>query len=70
MLGRRGGDLSGGQQQRGAAHGGDHAIYPDCREEFAQSLDQAIQLADWHPVSLNRPFVQLSKDYDQEDSNM
>lgn len=44
-----------------AAHGGDHHIYPDCREEFAQAVDQTIQLADWHKVSLYRPFVNLSK---------
>ena len=24
-----------------AAHGGDHAIYPDCREEFAEAMDRA-----------------------------
>lgn len=44
-----------------AAHSGDHAIYPDCREAFAQALDQTIQLADWHVVSLNRPFVDKTK---------
>ena len=44
-----------------AAHGGDHAIYPDCREEFAQALDKTIQLADWHQVSLHRPFVEMTK---------
>lgn len=44
-----------------AAHHGDHAIYPDCREEFAEAMDQAIQLADWHSVRLLRPFVDLSK---------
>ena len=44
-----------------AAHSGDHAIYPDCREEFADALDKAIQLADWQEVYLNRPFVDLTK---------
>jgi len=44
-----------------AAHSGDHAIYPDCREEFATALDQAIRLADWQEIYLNRPFVGLSK---------
>jgi 7-cyano-7-deazaguanine synthase len=44
-----------------AAHSGDHAIYPDCREEFAEAMDRAIQLADWHKVRLQRPFVELSK---------
>lgn len=43
------------------AHGGDHTIYPDCRESFADALDKAIQLADWHPVTLWRPYVLLNK---------
>ncbi|MDQ8202049.1 7-cyano-7-deazaguanine synthase QueC [Pelagicoccus sp. SDUM812003] len=44
-----------------AAHGGDHAIYPDCREEFADALDAAIQLCDWSKVFLYRPFVSSNK---------
>lgn len=44
-----------------AAHAGDHAIYPDCRDEFAQALDAAVRLADWHEVTLHRPFVALDK---------
>lgn len=40
-----------------AAHAGDHAIYPDCRPAFADAMDHAIALADWHPVRLDRPFV-------------
>ena len=44
-----------------AAHAGDHDIYPDCREEFTNALDKAIQLADWHQVSLHRPFVSKTK---------
>lgn len=44
-----------------AAHSGDHAIYPDCRSEFADALDRAIQLADWHTVKLIRPFVGMTK---------
>jgi len=44
-----------------AAHAGDHAIYPDCRPEFAEALDHVAKLADWHQVSLLRPFVQWSK---------
>ena len=44
-----------------AAHAGDHDIYPDCRSEFADALDSAIRLADWHKVSLYRPFVDITK---------
>lgn len=44
-----------------AAHGGDHAIYPDCREEFASALNTAALLADWQQVRIDRPFVRESK---------
>jgi 7-cyano-7-deazaguanine synthase len=44
-----------------AAHAGDHAIYPDCRPEFATALDGALALADWKPVRLERPFIQFTK---------
>lgn len=44
-----------------AAHGGDHAIYPDCRETFVRALDQAIRLADWHEIYLYCPFVKMTK---------
>jgi len=44
-----------------AAHGGDHAIYPDCREEFAEKLDAVVRIADWHAVRLERPFVGMDK---------
>lgn len=44
-----------------AAHAGDHAIYPDCRPEFADALDHAIHLADWRRVALERPFVAMTK---------
>jgi 7-cyano-7-deazaguanine synthase len=44
-----------------AAHAGDHAIYPDCREEFVEPLARALSLADWHPVNLLRPFIAMTK---------
>lgn len=44
-----------------AAHAGDHAIYPDCREEFADALDKTMRLADWQEIYLNRPFVSWTK---------
>ncbi|MCH6257616.1 7-cyano-7-deazaguanine synthase QueC [Puniceicoccaceae bacterium K14] len=43
------------------AHSGDHAVYPDCREPFAESLDKTIQQCDWHPIRLYRPLVNMSK---------
>ncbi len=44
-----------------AAHAGDHAIYPDCREEFVRPLADALWNADWHQVTLERPFVLMTK---------
>jgi 7-cyano-7-deazaguanine synthase len=44
-----------------AAHGGDHAIYPDCRPEFVDALNQALKLADWNVVELHRPFINKTK---------
>jgi len=35
-----------------AAHAGDHAIYPDCREEFMQSMGEAIRLGTYAEVAL------------------
>ena len=44
-----------------AAHAGDHAIYPDCREEFVRPLAEALANADWHRVDILRPFVRMTK---------
>lgn len=44
-----------------AAHSGDHAIYPDCRNEFADAMATAIKLADWDQIELSRPFVNWTK---------
>jgi 7-cyano-7-deazaguanine synthase len=44
-----------------AAHSGDHAIYPDCRNEFADAMATAIELCDWKTVTLVRPFVDWTK---------
>lgn len=44
-----------------AAHAGDHAIYPDCREEFITPLEEALENADWHSVGIIRPFLDHTK---------
>lgn len=44
-----------------AAHAGDHAIYPDCRPEFAEAMTEALRLCDWNPPMLLRPFITLTK---------
>ena len=44
-----------------AAHAGDHAIYPDCREAFMSSMGAAIQLGTYANIELVRPFIDLTK---------
>ena len=43
------------------AHAGDHAIYPDCRDEFAKAMAVVLGLCDWRPVALVRPFIDRTK---------
>jgi 7-cyano-7-deazaguanine synthase len=44
-----------------AAHAGDHAIYPDCREEFMKSMGDAIHLGTYAGIKLLRPFIAMTK---------
>lgn len=43
------------------AHRGDHAIYPDCREDFVLAMKEAIALCDWEHITLKAPFLKQSK---------
>jgi len=43
------------------AHAGDHAIYPDCRKEFVDSMRESIKLADWNEVELDAPYWNIDK---------
>ena len=44
-----------------AAHSGDHAIYPDCRESFFVPMAQAIEAGTYANTKLLRPFVTMDK---------
>lgn len=44
-----------------AAHSGDHAIYPDCREDFMKAMGDAIRLGTYACVKILRPFIHNSK---------
>ena len=44
-----------------AAHSGDHAIYPDCREDFMKSMGEAIRLGTYAQVEVIRPFIAMRK---------
>ena len=44
-----------------AAHGGDHAIYPDCREEFMAAMSDAMKCGTYAGIKLLRPFISKTK---------
>lgn len=44
-----------------AAHGGDHALYPDCREDFMAAMAQAISLGTYAQLQILRPFIANTK---------
>jgi 7-cyano-7-deazaguanine synthase len=44
-----------------AAHSGDHAIYPDCRESFLAAMAKALELGTYAGITLLRPFVHMDK---------
>jgi 7-cyano-7-deazaguanine synthase len=44
-----------------AAHSGDHAIYPDCREDFMKSMADAVRLGTYAGVEILRPFIHHTK---------
>jgi 7-cyano-7-deazaguanine synthase len=43
------------------AHGGDHALYPDCRPEFVNAMQKASELCHYYPVKLEAPFLTKTK---------
>jgi len=44
-----------------AAHHGDHAIYPDCREEFMRAMADTMRTGTYADIQLLRPFIDLNK---------
>ena len=42
-------------------HAGDHAIYPDCREEFTIPMADAIMFGTYAKIILVRPFEKITK---------
>jgi len=44
-----------------ANHGGDHAIYPDCRPEFVDSMGKAIEAGTYVGVKLLAPYTDITK---------
>lgn len=44
-----------------ANHGGDHAIYPDCRPGFIQAMDQAATNGTYEGVRIVGPYTNITK---------
>ena len=44
------------------AHSGDHAIYPDCRPEFVQKMNEVCGIANYTSVEIVTPYLHASKD--------
>jgi 7-cyano-7-deazaguanine synthase len=42
-------------------HAGDHAIYPDCRFEFMESLKKTIELSTDGKVTVRYPYINMDK---------
>lgn len=43
------------------AHSGDHAIYPDCRPEFVVKMNEVAAIANYQPVEIYSPYLNVSK---------
>lgn len=44
------------------SHAGDHAIYPDCREEFTEAISTAAELGTYEGITIESPFNVYTKD--------
>lgn len=44
-----------------ANHGGDHAIYPDCRGEFVNSMSDAMRHGTYEGITIEAPYTNISK---------
>ena len=44
-----------------ANHGGDHAIYPDCRRPFVEAMDLAMREGTYINVSILAPYTDITK---------
>lgn len=44
-----------------ANHGGDHAIYPDCRPGFIKAMSEAIGAGTYEKIQLKAPYTNLTK---------
>jgi 7-cyano-7-deazaguanine synthase len=43
------------------AHAGDHAIYPDCRPEFVEKMNEVAKIANYQAVKITTPYLNQDK---------
>lgn len=43
------------------SHAGDHAIYPDCRDNFMKPFAEGVKMGTWEGIELVRPFEKMTK---------
>jgi 7-cyano-7-deazaguanine synthase len=43
------------------AHAGDHAIYPDCRPEFVEKMNEVAKIANYQVVEISTPYLNQDK---------
>ncbi len=44
-----------------ANHGGDHAIYPDCRSEFIKAMSEAMSAGTYANINIVAPYTNITK---------
>ncbi len=44
-----------------ANHGGDHAIYPDCRPGFVEAMSEAIKQGTYDGITIDAPYTNITK---------
>lgn len=44
-----------------ANHGGDHAIYPDCRPGFVSAMSKAIEEGTYEHIAIDAPYTNITK---------
>lgn len=43
------------------AHGGDHVLYPDCRPEFVERMNDVAAIANFEAVRIDAPYLHVDK---------
>jgi len=51
----------GAEQVYYGAHSGDHAIYPDCRPEFVEKMNDVCAIANYESVEIFSPYLKVNK---------